>query len=60
MFVTLGLFGAYEKVLRLGAHNEIHLGVTLRQKQELSDLRGDSVGLGSPRKAAGPDFALGY
>lgn len=56
----LRLFGAYENVSRLGAHSEIQLGITLRQKQGLSDLRGDCVGLGSPRKIAGPDFALGY
>lgn len=31
-------------------HKERHLGVTLQQRQSLSDLRGDHVRLGSSRK----------
>jgi len=46
--------------MTLVAHREIHLGGTLQQRQGLSDLRGDHVALGSPRKAAYPDFALDY
>lgn len=58
--MTLRPFGVYEDLLRLVAHREIHLGVTSQQRQSLSDLRGDHVRLGSPRKVARPDFALDY
>lgn len=46
--------------MRLVVHREIHLSVTLQQRQKLPDLRGVHVRLGSLRKIPRPDFALVY